>query len=135
MLENNTAPYVREVQKLGLDKNERLVLMLALCPHIQPDALDICLEEKYFTRTLLGGRKPPNYRGFLPTGQTALFLLGGEDINARNQFRYLFDPQHIFAQKGVLSLTPVAEGLPPVSGTLTISEEYLHILTTGQPYE
>lgn len=134
-LENNVSPYAQEIQKLGLSHQERLVVLLALYPHIQPDLLDMCLLSHFFDNALIGGKKSSDKAGFLPTGETALFLLGGDDLMARNQYRYLFDSKHVFTQKGILSLAPVAEGEPKMSGTLVLSDEYLHRFLHSTPYE
>ena len=41
--------------------------------------------------------------GFLPTGETALFILSGNNLKQRFEFQKLFDRDHIFAQHNILS--------------------------------
>lgn len=61
--------------------DERMVVMLALMPHVCPQILDIFCTNKNFDRqyTEFGGWKGLSHGGFLPTGETASFILAGED--------------------------------------------------------
>ena len=62
--------------------DERMVVMLALMPHVCPQILDIFfVQNKNFDRqyTEFGGWKGLSHGGFLPTGETASFILAGED--------------------------------------------------------
>ena len=70
---------------------EQLVLALALIPHISPQTLDILfIQNKDLDRpyTEFGGWKGISHGGFLPTGQTAAFLLSQiiyEKLETRNR--------------------------------------------------
>ncbi len=44
------------------------------------------------------------FGGFLPTGETALFLLAGDDLKERLSYRYLFDEEHFFNKHAILTL-------------------------------
>jgi hypothetical protein len=60
----------------NLKAEERLLLAMALVPHIQPDFYDSVIQEHLpqagdFPQ--LGGVRGKQFRGFLPTGETALF--------------------------------------------------------------
>ena len=74
--------------------DEQVVLMLALMPHLCPQVLDIFFaNNKNFDRpyTEFGGWKGVSHGGFLPTGETAAFLLAGEDAGRRNGVVRMFD--------------------------------------------
>ena len=61
---------------------ERVIVMLALMPHIKPQALDtIFLQNGALDRqfTQFGGWKGLSHGGFLPTGETAVFIIAGDD--------------------------------------------------------
>ena len=80
-----TSAYARLVREHDLTPPERLLLALALAPHVRPQALDVFLSrnevlERPFTE--FGGVVPP-HGGFLPTVETAFFLLAGEDLHRR----------------------------------------------------
>ncbi len=91
-----------------LSFNERIILMLALVPHIYPQLLDV-----FFSRnqnierghTEFGGLKGTAHSGFLPTGETALFLLAGNDLNRRFKLQQLFDADHPFRQHNIIYLS------------------------------
>ena len=60
-----------------LSEEEKTVLLLVLCPHVYSNLLDSILQDKLSSTgdfPQLGGVRGKNYRGFLPTGETALFI-------------------------------------------------------------
>ncbi|MFV0436023.1 MAG: ATP-binding protein [Desulfopila sp.] len=113
---------------------ESALLLLALIPHLQPD---------FFTRLIarqlpeggdfpaFGGVKSANHRGILPTGETAQFVLAGDDLGARLRVHYLLGAEHWFCRSKVLSLEPVPAGEPLMSGRLILQPEIVAQLTTG----
>jgi hypothetical protein len=101
---------------------EQTVLLLALMPHISPETLDLFfLQNKDFDRpyTEFGGWKGISHGGFLPTGQTAAFLLQSEKSID------LFSKEHWFYKNNILRLEGQGDGEPFLSGKLTVSEEIL----------
>lgn len=126
--------YARFIAHYGFADNERLVLLLALIPHIRPQMLDVLWSrnqtiERGFTE--FGGVQGTSHGGFLPTGETAVFLLAGDDLAARFAAMSLFAVDHVFARHAILHLAPVAVGEPQLSGALVLSSEYVAWLTTG----
>src|SRR4051812_37709062 len=118
---------------------ERFVLLLSLVPHLQPELLDMLLMKNENTGhpfTQLGGQK--GIHGVhLPTGETAVFLLAGNELEQRYSLLRLFDDTHFFATENILQLQPVAAHEPRLSGLLTPSANSLALLTTGghfKPY-
>lgn len=113
---------------------ERIVFVLGLVPHIRPQLLDV-----FFTKnathqrdfTEFGGRNGHSYQGFLPTGETALFLLAGDDLGKRFLFTHIFEADHIFAAHNILKLKNRNEHEPDLNGFLIISKEVIDLLTTG----
>lgn len=105
---------------------ERIVLMLASIPHLAPQLLDIFyVHNKNFDRpyTEFGGWKGLSHGGFLPTGQTAAFLLAGEEQEARIRIVRMFRKEHWFHTGNILSLEGSSEGEPFLSGQLRLSPE------------
>ncbi|WP_428508474.1 ATP-binding protein [Roseateles sp.] len=118
----------------SLSREERLLLALALVPHLRPAALDLLYMrnqnlERGFTE--FGGIKSQNHGGFMPTGETAAFLIAGESLARRFALLALFDPGHGFARRGLLRLEPPPAGEPQLSGLLAASPEALQRLSTG----
>lgn len=118
-----------------LGTSERLVLMLALLPHIYPQLLD-----RFFIRynnaervhTEFGGIKGTAHSGFLPTGETALFLLAGNDIGRRFKAQQLFDADHLFRRHNIVYLSSAPPHEPFFCGQLMINEEYVDLFTGGK---
>ena len=107
---------------------ERIVVMLALMPHVCPQVLDIFfVQNKDFDRqyTEFGGWKGLSHGGFLPTGETVSFILAGEDIEKRKEVLRLFGRDHWFYSANVLRLEGAGEGEPFLSGQLRVTEEFL----------
>lgn len=112
--------------------SERVIIMLALMPHICPQALDIFfVQNKDFDRqyTEFGGWKGLSHGGFLPTGETASFILAGEDIEKKKTVIRMFQRDHWFYTQNILRLEGAGEGEPFLSGQLRPTDEFLsHVL-------
>lgn len=97
-----------------LDAPARLVLALALAPHVQPALLD-----PFFVRnsaldrifTEFGGTRGET-GGFQPTVDTALFLVAGTDAAARIAAMALFRPDHPLRLRAGLAPADRALALP-----------------------
>lgn len=133
-LNGDTSEYGRMVRAFAPGFDERLVLILALVPHIRPQALDtLFVRNKNLERgcTEFGGWKGKGHGGFLPTCETAIFLLGGDDLARRFECARLFDEIHELNAEGILRIEHTHSDEPFASAALRISDEYLHRLTTG----
>ncbi len=126
------------VSHYGLSFEERLLFLLGLIPHIRPRLLDVFLTEDSVSSrefTEFGGRSDGSPKGFLPTGETALFLLAGEDLEKRFRCRTLFDREHFFSGHRILSLEDQPPNGHEMSGLLTLSREVIDLVTTGRVRE
>ena len=126
--------YARFIAQHDLSADERLVLLLALIPHIRPQLLDVLWSKNEVTGrgfTEFGGLHSSHHGGFIPTGETAAFILAGDNLTTRFKLSHLFADTHLFARTNVVSLSSVSNGEPLLSGALTISLEYLSRFTTG----
>ena len=131
---SDDSPYGRVVAEFGLGFYERVVIALALLPHLCPQALDsFVLNNRTLGRpyTEFGGWHGKSHSGFLPTCETALFLLAGNDIEKRLQMMALFDTSSTLFAEGILQLEYGEPGEPANSAALRISSEYLQYFTTG----
>lgn len=128
------SPFTQFVHEHELSLIEQLTLLLALAPHLQPDLCDRLITDqlpKAGDYPQIGGWRGKNYRGFLPTGETVLFLLGSNGFDSRLRLQQLFSNDHLFAQKRILYLDPPELGEPPMSGKLVISTDYVERFTQG----
>ncbi|MGX2040185.1 ATP-binding protein [Methylocaldum sp. MU1018] len=133
-LGDSASGYARFVRRHELGFPERLVLLLALIPHIRPQLLDVLWSKSEATGrgfTEFGGLQGNTHGGFIPTGETALFILAGDDLAARFEFMALFEENQVFARHGLLSLARPGSGEPALSGALTLSDECLCRFTVG----
>jgi AAA+ superfamily predicted ATPase len=113
---------------------EFAILMLALAPHVKPGFLSGILSDHLPRGGDLpefGGVKAANYRGILPTGETAQFVLAGENMERRLYVQKLLAGDHWFARGNILRLEAVREGEPAMSGRLILDPEIVEQLTTG----
>jgi DNA polymerase III delta prime subunit len=136
--ENQESPYARLVKKYSMGMEERLVLILALIPHVKPSLLDLLhmknvLYDIPFTE--FGGKRFNNNKGYLPTGETAIFLLVGANLEKRFELLRLFGKDHFFDRDGILSLEKSTQNEPLLNGQLTISQDYLSLITTGEVFK
>jgi AAA+ superfamily predicted ATPase len=119
----------------ALTPDEHVLVLLALVPHVCPD---------FFGRVIgsvlpeggdlpeFGGVRADHHRGVLPTGETAQFVLGGDDLERRLAVQRMLGSEHWFARKHILWLEPVREGEPVMSGRLVLDPEVVEQLTTGR---
>jgi AAA+ superfamily predicted ATPase len=134
-LRNDKSEYARVVSECGMSFDERIVLILSLVPHVRPQALDtFFVNNKNFDRpfTEFGGVKGKVHGGFLPTCETASFILHGNDLIGRLGLISLLEEEHFFAEKGILEIEHQASGEPMFCAVLKLSNEYLKRFTTGQ---
>ncbi|MCP4701289.1 MAG: ATP-binding protein [Gammaproteobacteria bacterium] len=134
-LNASTSPYAHLVQHYQLTFAERAALVLSIIPHVRPQLLDI-----FFTKNKTFDRKFTEFGGiwggadgdFMPTGETLVFILAGNNLQIRFDLQSIFNGNHFFAKHNILRLSPKSDE-PPMKSELRLSEEYLSYFTTGQP--
>jgi hypothetical protein len=112
--------------------DETRLLLIAMVHHVHPDLFDHSIDSMLkgggdFPR--IGGARGKNFRGFMPTGETALFLLAGDDWKKRLAIQQFFWADHLFATKKILWLEDIASGEPAMSGKIVLSSDYVDIFT------
>jgi AAA+ superfamily predicted ATPase len=128
------SPFSDEVARFELNISERLVLLLALAPYIRPQLLDIfytknATYDRGFTE--FGGLKGNNHGGFLPTAETALFILAGIDTSRRFEAMKIFHPDARLMTSGLVRVLPPPADEPLSCGQLCPGREFLGLFTTG----
>lgn len=119
-----------------LTVGEASLLLVALTPHIQPDLFDTTIDSiipQGGNFPKLGGVRGKNTRSFLPTGETALFLLGGSDMETRLSVQQFFGADHLFFVKKILWLEEMPPGEPLMSGRIILSQDYADMFMYGKP--
>lgn len=137
-LESDDSNFAQLIRKYKMGFDERLVLILSLIPHIKPSLLDLLsIKNQNFDTPFseFGGIRAEKHKGFIPTGETAIFLLAGTNLFKRFTLLRLFDRNHFFVKNKILYLDKSISGEPKLSGSLQINPEYLTQLTTGEIYK
>jgi len=122
-IESNNSPLNHFISSHQLNIEEYVILLLALSPHIQPNFIDNIVQgflPNGGDFAEIGGIKGNNHRGMLPTGETALFILAGNDVHKRMQVSNYFSLDHFFAKESVLELESLRDGEPRMSGKIIL---------------
>lgn len=132
---DDDSPYAEFIRRFELSSSEQVIVLLGLLPHLHPSFFDSIILENFpqggdFPE--IGGVKGSNHRGMLPTGETAQFVLGGQDLNERLAVSDYFSSSHKFLKNGILWLETVKEGEPRMSGRIVLSQECIEQMTTGR---
>jgi hypothetical protein len=143
---DDNTPLARYVIDNHLSIEEYIVLLLALSPNVHPDLFTPLIRE-YMPKggdfPEFGGVKGANYRGIIPTGETALFLLAGMQLDMRMKYALWLQGEPVqingavkntIFQAGVVELEEMKEGEPAMSGRLTLSQSWLTQFLTGRKW-
>jgi SpoVK/Ycf46/Vps4 family AAA+-type ATPase len=137
-LDQHPSIYSKFVRRYNMSVQERIVLLLALAPHVAPQLLD-CLfvrnEMNGQVFTEFGGFKGNVHRGFLPTIETAAFVLAANDLTRRFQVMELFDEDYYLVKQKILVLDYERSKEPNFSVPLQMGKEFLTYLTSGAPFK
>jgi len=133
-LSQDDSQYASLVNRLELNLQQRICLLVALAPHFKPQLLDVFFiknngSDRGFTE--FGGIKGTNHGGFLPTGETVAFIIAGEDMEKRFQLLDFLMNDPLFNELNILSILRNVPNEPFLSGFLTVGEEYLSHFVNG----
>lgn len=134
-MQGDDSIYGRFIHEQQPDADAELLLMLALAPLLKPDFFDRILQTVQpgaGDYQQFGGVRGKQHRGFLPTGDTALFLLAGDDLEARMHWQTLLSGDHPLVKKGIVYLDDSVDGDPPMSGRLMIDSDHADIFISGK---
>ena len=129
------SPLPRFIRNYKLKQGEIIMLLAAFAPHVDPVFFDDIIQKSIPGQgdfPQFGGLRGKNHRGFLPTAETVLFILAGNDLQKRFAFEYLFSNDHLFAKQNVLYIEEPVPGEPQYSGKLIMSPEFIELFTTGK---
>lgn len=124
-----SSPYADFINRNNFSFEERIIIVLALSPHLQPALLDIFKTPK--PNTLFGGATGKNHHGFIPTGETAVFIIAGNDLVKRLQLLSFFSKEHLFYRDNILYLEDTSATEPELSSTLTASPDFVDLVLRG----
>jgi len=119
---------------LGLD--EAVVVAVALAAELQPHVFDESIVRSLHAsgeHARIGGLRGKDSRVFLPTVETAVFLLGARTVAERLAAMALFEPSHRLIRRHVLLLERHSVGEPPWTALVLPTAEALAALVPGRP--
>ncbi|NMM50864.1 ATP-binding protein [Marinigracilibium pacificum] len=115
--------YAEFIIKNNLTIHERLVLALAIAPHAWPDLINgLLYKGRLSTAKLINSETKAL---LLPSGETALFLLSGNNLSMRLKACRFFDSDHVFYRRGVLSIRSAGNTGTQYDGELRLSQDYV----------
>jgi len=131
---NDGSPFAQFVAQNRMSFEEYIIILLALAPHVQPNFFNTIIsgflpDGGDFPE--FGGVKAANQRGIVPTGETAQFILAGDDLAKRLEVQSLFGSGHWFYKKHILSLQTLQDGEPLMSGKILLDAEIVEAISTG----
>ena len=132
---DQTDAYGAWVIEKQLNVPDRLMVLLALVPQINPSLIDNSIQkelDKPGDHPEFGGLRGTNFRGFLPTGETVLFLLGGSHVSDRLKTREYIEQQSQVFKKGILTLAKPKENEQKYSGCWEIDSGLFETLALGK---
>jgi AAA+ superfamily predicted ATPase len=128
-------PLVEFIRRYNLNYRQQLVLILALAPHIFPIFFNNIIHHGIPGSgdfPLLGCVKNEQSRLYTPTGETALFLVAGTDLEKRLEVvETIFREERFFARMQILWVEHPSEGEPQMTGKLVMSQEFVDQFLTG----
>lgn len=134
MIYEDHSPFAQFIQKHQPSFDEYILLLIALAPHVKIDFFDQ-VWNGHLPKTgdfpNIGGQRENTSRAFLPTIETALFILADNDLEKRFEVLSLLDPKQWLIQQQVLEMIPPRPGDPRSATRLTLSQEFLELLTIG----
>ena len=139
-LSNDGSNYAEWIKSRSMGFNERLILILGLCPNIKPEILDVFFVDKTDSGkkfTEFGGVKGLAHGGFIPTLETVSFLVAGDNLQTRFKLEKYFSGEHWFISEGIIRISSIDSNRnePFFSSVFSISSDYLTTLTTGKVYD
>jgi hypothetical protein len=118
-IQPNASSYGRLIADHQLSTEERLVLILGLMPHLRSDMLQYLLFENNRARLV-----KTRSNNVLPSGETALLLLAGDDIHKKIDYQRFFDTSHIFYRNSIVDIGPADDGSNLFDGVLKLNKTY-----------
>jgi hypothetical protein len=126
---DDDSAYALLLARHGLEDEDRLILLLALAPELRPDLLDPLLARHSEKTASRSGGLVASEGFWQPTVGTALFLLGGVDLERRLALLPRFEPESRLLRSGLLA----APDRPGTKGVLAPAPGLLRELATGAP--
>ena|ERR1041385_6414037 len=144
VLDDDESEYAALVKSRDLSVENRLLLIMGIVHHVLPafyDRLIIAHPDyaaaqkepvRYKTRfNELGGISSDNFRGFIPTGLTWLYLLAGDNLERRIELMTTMNKNNPLLADKIILFPPVKEFEPVMSAPIAVAHDWLRHLIVG----
>lgn len=132
-IEGIDSTYSNFIRDNKLDASERILLILSLAPYIKPEILDA-----FFARNTTYDKKFSEFGGvasagpgFIPTGETALFLLAGDSLKDRFVYYRLLTADSLLIRNKIVWVDGLHKSEPHMHGRLSVTDDYAEYFITG----
>lgn len=123
--------FTQYLQDHTLNFSERILLSLALAPHIKPSLIQQLFNSRTKVRPEFGGIQGKYFRGIIPTGLTWQFLVCGTDTKRRLLFLEQF-PHNTVLKSKVVTIEEGYSSEPFMNGPLVVEPSFLEAVLTNQ---
>lgn len=131
-------PYASLIKRYDLNATDRILLIVGFLPHFAPAVLSQRLVEKktrlFTTNTYVGGYVDKLFGNFVPSLQTALFLLSGMESKKTALYSVFFKEESVLLQEQVVILSPTfasEDDTNILNHVPAIAPEFLGYLLSG----
>jgi DNA replication protein DnaC len=130
-LESQDSAYGDFVNKNDLNEGERMVLAVALAPHLPPHSLNVFFQNKPLQLQSKIARGEAGL-SFVPTAETALWILTGKNLKERVKYTSIFKTSHIFYKQSVIEIGETHKNESIYDGVLSLSPSYRDLFVENQ---
>ena len=125
--EAETSAFTTFIDQRQPNTEQLTALLMALVPHVYPNFFDALVQRKlpknFGDFIEFGGIRATQHRGILPTGETLLFVLAGNDYDSRLDLMKQLRHDSFFNIERIVTLEAPKRGEPPMSGQLMLDAE------------
>ena len=131
-------PTTHQEQLILLQHIERVILLMVLIPYLRPELYN-CFRKKDEDGDVFiefGGlwQTTGNNPFFLPTGQTLVHVLAGQNLERRALVTQILSQDHYLIKEGVIKLRQIADHLPLLNQQLLLGDQYVELLVKQASY-
>ncbi|EAY25214.1 hypothetical protein [Microscilla marina] len=131
-LDTQASPYAQFIEQHQLGVEDRALLALTIANQIRPDYL-LPLIERARLHPDLGGASGRGFKGFIPTGETYLFLMAGRNTFLRGHLMEHLLERSTLVKEGLIGVVNALPGEPFFSGILAFHPEQIPALLSPNP--
>ena len=128
--------YGNIINQWNLNSIERGLVIIGMSLHLKPSIFDSLLKiakENNYTETKIGGIIGAAQSPFVPTGETAIFLLSNGSVEERLQILQVLTHDHWLFEQGILQFNYQEDNkLPYTFHSFNLHKDYIDLFSTGQ---